>query len=162
MFELDFSLWLFKYQNDGHRNIIARIHWVPVWDKVDYNMGLCLVCTYKPPFTMIVSSLLVLTSTRQFFYTYSNCPTCADFFWTNSCIFFCHDLYICLYYFLFFIHSLSFVFYMYFLCLADYFNHALNSIQQWVIVVPLRHCWLYGAILGKKCRTKPPQKTWWL
>lgn len=44
--------------------------------------------------------------------------------------------------FLFVIHSLSFVFYMYFSYIADYFNRMLNSIQEWVIVVPLRHCWL--------------------
>lgn len=142
MFVLDFSFWLFKYQNDGHRDIIVRIHWVPVWDQVDYNMGLCLVCTHKPPFTMIVSHLLVLTRTCQFFFASSNPQSVQTFSWLTLDSFpditsiSVHTI------FLFFIHSLSFVFYMHFSYLADYFNHILNSIQQRVIAVTLRHCWL--------------------
>lgn len=159
MFELDCSLWLFKYQNDGPRNIIVRIHWVPVWDQEDYNMGLCLVYTHKPPFIRIVSSLLVLTRTCQFFFTYSNSLICADFFWTNPWFFFWHDFYICSYYFsffFFFIQSLSFT------CIS--YTELIISIIHWIVFNSKWLLYVSGTVdsrvsFWKKCVKKTLQKT---
>lgn len=114
---MDTEIWLSEYNE-----CLAGIKWSSAWDYV--------WPVHTNPLSLWLFHLCWYSLGHQFFFTFSNSLTCADFFLTNPGFFFWHDLCICSYYFPFLTHSPSFVFCMYFSCIADYFNHTLNSINS--------------------------------